>query len=256
MLIISLNINDFGGVNKHLADYDWDWNLWKKVNKTSVIFNLKKLIEAKKPSVFIVQEFELNNSDEPMSFINWMKNKGYSVKGIIPRHRISMTLFFVKFNNVSKIDVAHSVTGLTARDYAIRIDDYIIYGTHVPLNSKSRPTIREDYWEEIIKFYKRHVKEKVLLIGDFNTYDKSSDAYKKYQKLLDQGAYDLWIKLGNPDNTPTEFKYRNRLDYVFISPSVEEYVLSMNIDKNLMDVDKISDHAAILLELKEIKTIN
>lgn len=30
MLIISLNINDFGGVNKHLADYDWDWNLWKK----------------------------------------------------------------------------------------------------------------------------------------------------------------------------------------------------------------------------------
>ena len=48
----------------------------------------------------------------------------------------------------------------------------------------------------------------------------------------------------------TEVKYHNRLDYVFISPSVEENVVSMDIDANIMDKDKISDHAAVLLELK------
>ena len=55
---------------------------------------------------------------------------------------------------------------------------------------------------------------------------------------------------GKPNSTPTEVKYHNRLDYVFISPSVEENVVSMDIDANIMDKDKISDHAAVLLELK------
>lgn len=260
MIIISLNINDFGGVDEQLMRYKRinymgkeviNWNSWKKIDKTYIINKLKDYIIEKNPTVFIFQEFELNNSDEPMVFIDWMKKKGYEVKGAIPEYRISMTIVFVKSDyDSSEVNIVHDNTKIDARDYAIKIGEYIIYGTHIPLNSKARPTIREDYWDEIIRFYEKYKDEKVILIGDFNTCDKSTEAYKKYQLLLNKGANDLWIKQGKSDFTPTERKYRNRLDYVFISPSMEGNVESMDIDTDIMDIDKISDHAAIILEIK------
>lgn len=260
MLIISLNINDFGGAYEQLACYKkinykgnevTDWNSWKKISKSHIIAKLQKYILKKKPTVIFLQEFELNNSDEPMNFINWMKEKGYEVKGVMPSYHISITIVFVKNDcNSSKINIVHDKTELDARDYAIKIREYVIYGTHVPLNSKTRPSIREDYWDEILAFYEQYKTEKIILMGDFNTYDKSSDAYKKYQQLLNNGASDLWLKLGKADSTPTEKKYRNRLDYVFVSQSMEKCVESMDIDIDIMDVDEISDHAAIILEIK------
>ena len=63
MIIISLNINDFGGTNEHLACHKktnyygkevTDWNSWKKVSKTYVINKLKDLVLQKKPTVFIL----------------------------------------------------------------------------------------------------------------------------------------------------------------------------------------------------------
>lgn len=259
MLIISLNINDFGGVNEQLANYRkinyygrtiTDWDFWRKIEKTIIIKKLKNIIREKQPTIFILQEFELNNSEEPMSFIDWMKDNGYKVKCAMPEYKISMTLLFVKNKKVTQIHISHSKTKIDARDCAIKIENYIIYGTHVPLNSKSRPTIREDYWDEIIDFYEEYKMNQIVLIGDFNTYNEASRAYAKYKKLLGKGALDLWLHQGKPNSTPTEVKYRNRLDYVFISPSVEENVVSMDIDANIMDKDKISDHAAVLLELK------
>lgn len=121
----------------------------------------------------------------------------------------------------------HSKTGLTARDYAIKIEDYIIYGTHVPLNSANRPNVREDYWEEIIDFYNSYKEDKLILLGDFNTYIES-EAYRRYQELLECGAYDLWLRQGKSNSTPTELKHRGRLDYIFISPSAEEGVVSFS----------------------------
>lgn len=259
MLIIGLNINDFGGTDEHLANYKkinyyrkecFDWATWRKIPKTHIIDKLKEIVLLKKPTVFILQEFELNNSKEPMDYIIWMKKKGYTVKGVMPSYKVSMTLFFVKDESLSEIAITHSKTGLTARDYAIKIKDYIIYGTHVPLNSDKRPTIREDYWDEIIDFYDNYKEDKLILLGDFNTYNESSEAYKRYQKLLEHGAYDLWLRQGKPNSTPTELKHRGRLDYIFISPSAEDGVIAMDIDTNTMDKDKISDHAALILELK------
>ena len=110
MLIISLNINDFGGVNEQLANYRkinyygrtvTDWDFWRKIEKTIVIKKLKNIIREKQPTIFILQEFELNNSEEPMSFIDWMKDNGYKVKGAMPEYKISMTLLFVKNEKVT-----------------------------------------------------------------------------------------------------------------------------------------------------------
>lgn len=185
-----------------------------------------------------------------MDLIRWIEDNGYHTKGILPSYRLSETLLFVKSDNCSTVPVSHRKTGVTARDCAVKVENYIIYGTHVPNDSKARPRIREDFWDEIIEFYEKHKLEKIIMIGDFNTFDKSSVAYEKYLKLIDKGAHDLWLRLGNPDETPTEKKHRGRLDYIFISPSVEEDVLSMYIDCDIMDKEEISDHAALYCELK------
>ena len=259
MIIISLNINDFGGTTEHLACYKkinyygnkvTDWDSWKQLPKTDIVDKMKKLVSEKNPTVLILQEFELNNSKEPMDFIKWMQDNGYTVKGGMPKYKVSMTVFFVKCEKISDIEVMHKNTDITARDYAIKIGDYIVYGTHVPLNSERRPAVCEDYWDEIIDFYNKYKSQKLILLGDFNTYAQSTNAYKKYQKLLDDGAYDLWLRQGKPNSTATELRFRGRLDYIFISPCAEEYVISMDIKQNVMDVDKISDHAALILELK------
>lgn len=255
MRIISLNINDFGGTQEHLACYKnsrnhTNWNAWRNVPKTHVIDKLKYLVLHKDPTVFILQEFELNNSNEPMEFIKWMDENGYVVKGAMPKYKVSTTIFFIKKEPISEVDITHGDTELDARDFAIKIRDYIIYGTHVPLNSAMRPTVRENYWDEIIAFYNKHKEDNLVLLGDFNTFDESTEAYGKYQHLLKCGAYDLWLRRGNPKDTPTELKFRKRLDYVFISPRVEKNVVSMDIDLDTMDKEKITDHAALILELK------
>lgn len=255
MLIISLNINDFGGVNNYLAKLKskngrQDWESWAKIDKSKPVEKLMHFVEDKQPNVLVLQEYEVNNSRESMDFIEWMKKRGYKICGNIPDYKASMTILFAQSNNcIEDICVSHNNTRLNFRDYAIRIEDYIIYGTHVPLNSKQRPTIREDYWDEIIDFYEENKNQKIILIGDFNTYDKSSEAYKRYKKLLELGACDLWIGLENSDNTPTQILYRNRLDYIFISPSVEKHVMSMDIDTKLMDNGEMSDHAPLILKL-------
>ena len=53
MIIVSLNINDFGGINEHLANYKrfnykgdkvTDWGAWKKIEKTTIIDKVKNFI--------------------------------------------------------------------------------------------------------------------------------------------------------------------------------------------------------------------
>ena len=203
------------------------------------------------PDIIIMQEYTINSKDAKL-FKREMEVNGYVLESeeTTPRSRPSMTIFFVRKSTIPAHTYVYTGHKLNARAYSIKVDDIIIYGTHVPLNSKTRPTIREDYWDEIIAFYKKHKDNKLILLGDFNTYDESSEAYKRYLKLLDCGAYDLWLRQGKSKSTQTELKYRNRLDYIFISPSVEDNVVLMDIDLNTMYQDKISDHAALILELK------
>ncbi len=60
----------------------------------------------------------------------------------------------------------------------------------------------------------------------------------------------MWLEKGKSDETPTEYKYRNRIDYVFVSNVIDKSSMTMDIDVDLMDIEKVSDHAAIILELK------
>ncbi len=215
MTIISLNINNFGGATNHLAcykkynyinQYVINWDRWRDENEKfqySIIDKIKKMISDKKPAVVIFQEYELNNSKGPMVFIEYMKSKGYQVMGVIPKFKASITLFFVKNTNPKEVKIPIIEirrNELSARDYAIKYGGYIIYGTHVPYQDGPRA----EFWDDILRFYDAHNNEKVILLGDFNTFDKSTPAYQKYQKLLNKGAIDLWLEQGGNNNTATE----------------------------------------------------
>lgn len=264
MKILSLNINDFGGLSEHLFSREYrkangytDWGKWSKVTEEiqmGVVGKLTKLITETDPDVCVFQEFEINNSIHPKNFIETMKEKGYDAIGIGSIHyKASITMLFVKspiMNKKQVIDVKHPITELTARDCAIRYENgdesYVIYGTHVPYGGSRRV----GFWDEIIEFYKKNEKENLILIGDFNTFSTTTSAYQKYKDLLELGATDLWLKQGGTHCDKTELNHSSRLDYVFLSPSaINNCRATMEV---IIDRD-LSDHAALILDINNIK---
>lgn len=257
--ILSWNINDFGGTKYHLAETrkgKWiDWEKWSNIKKSQTIKKIKAYIKNVNPTILIFQEFEVNATKDSSEFIEWMKQMGYIFEREESTKKLSMTVMFIKTDlKYEKVETGHY---LNARAFAIRFNykhkNYVLYGTHVPLNSQYRKNVREDYWKEIINFYERlkeHNEENIIMLGDFNTSDKSSEAYKLYQNLIsEKHAVDLWLHLNNPDNTSTEKKYRNRLDYAIVSPNILEENITMEIDQDIMDEDEASDHAPLLVKI-------
>lgn len=266
MRIMSLNINDFGGVTEKLmgqkiVNYQGkeciDWKYWEYyIEKDSKVKEMKEHIREQNPDVVILQEYECNNSIEPKDFIAWMNRKGYEVYGNIPNYKISMTLMFSKRKCI-RLSIPHKT--VTANDVAIKIDDLIIYGVRIPLNSSQRPTVREDYWDEILRFCESHLEEKIILIGDFNTYDNSGNnvnAFMKKEELLSKFGVDLWLELGNSYDTPTQKPNMSRLDYVFITKNNVKGTKMSLIPENDGDfIDNeiwaLSDHRMIVVDIEE-----
>ena len=67
-------------------------------------------------------------------------------------------------------------------------------------------------------------------------------------RLLDEGAVDLWIAAGNDEDTPTEAQFGGRIDYAIASPSLAKKVEKIEIDPFPMN-EGISDHAAIIVDI-------
>lgn len=252
MKVLNININNFGGSEKQLMAYKKinnkgieviDWKRWAEIDKTSQVDNFCSYIDEQKPDIVVLQEFELNNSVESYNFIDWMKEKGYEFICESYKFKLSMTVMFVLKKEFFSYKFIESPHDRSARSCAIKAGSYIIYGTHVPSKYD------ENYWTELISFYNKFKKEKLILIGDFNVYAEGTKSKAKYNELINNGAIDLWLKQGNPNSTPTEKKYKGRLDYVFTSPEAYNDVLSMDIHQKTM-CKNISDHAALILEIE------
>lgn len=252
MKVLNININDFGGSEKQLMackkiNYKGteviDWKTWAEIDKTSQVDRFCSYIDEELPDIVVLQEFELNNSIESYNFIDWMKEKGYKFIYEAYKYKLSMTVMFVLKKESFSYEFIKSPHDRSARSCAIKTGSYIIYGTHVP------PEYDENYWTELISFYNKFKKEKLILIGDFNVYVEDTKSKAKYNELINNGAIDVWLKQGNPNSTPTEKKYGGRLDYAFTSPEAYKNILSMVIDPKTM-YENISDHAALILEIE------
>ncbi|WAA08958.1 hypothetical protein [Fervidibacillus albus] len=245
MRILSLNINNFGGLkNKEQYKRTGQLQKWNNLNKTNVATAIFTYIQQEIPDIVILHEFEMNTGLSNQ-FIKSLNDIGY---GIIPYDENkfknpSITIMFVRKEWLyEKLDNPHkSKTGKILRASVIKVADCIIYGVHVPLKNGMV------FWDELIDFYKIHREEKIVIIGDLNVYDLGTKQKQKYLELLKSNAIDAWREKGNPNSTKTHIAGR-RLDYAIMSPTLYKYLNSIRIDPYLMNYGK-TDHAALIIEI-------
>ena len=234
MKIISLNVNDFGGCCKHLEEYKNKYGYhaiskWDGLNKEEDIQGIFSFIENANPEVIVLQEFDIN-STEAKKFTGMLEKKGYELKSEPPSKRPSMTVMFVKRNICYKeIKTCHFKRSLRA--YAIEIEDYIIYGTHVP------PKYDEVFWDEIEEFWNDYKEHKFVMIGDINTINFRNN--ERLNKLL-FNAIDVWRAKGN------EEKISIAGDYAVISSNIDIETVGIRKEESLCNY---TDHPAMILTL-------
>ncbi|MDQ0154124.1 hypothetical protein [Robertmurraya andreesenii] len=245
MKILSLNINNFGGLkSKEQYKKENKYSEWGTLDKTSEATEILAYIQQEKPVIVILHEFELN-TEITEKFIGCMKEVDYE---IVPYEKNnfknpSITIMFVKKELLytKLVNPHNSKSNKTLRASVIKVADCIVYGVHVP------PTYDNNFWEELIDFYKEKQGQKLVIIGDYNVYDLGTEQKKKYLQLLALNAKDAWLEKGYPNSTMTHIKGR-RLDYAIMSPSLYECLNSIRIDSYLLNNDK-TDHAALIIEI-------
>jgi len=234
MKIISLNVNDFGGYDKHLEKYKIDYgyraiSMWDSIDKGRNVQGILDFIDENNPDIIVLQEFDIN-SNEAMEFTAKMKSKDYELQSEAPSKRPSMTVMFIKKDVCYKeIKTCHLERSLRA--YAIEVRDYIIYGTHVP------PKYDKVFWDEIEKLWFVYKEKNFVMIGDINTINFRNK--ERLNKLL-LNAIDVWNAKGN------EEKISVAGDYAIISTNIEIEKIGIDVDKSLCNY---TDHPAVILSL-------
>lgn len=250
--IVAINVNDFGGQTRCLMNhryynnrdrrYHIDWKYWaKQVDKSETWNSLKKYLLKKAPDVLVVEEM-LISCYESIDFIGELEKMGYSyVEECLPeRGNYSLTMTF--FRN-GKPEYISSPGGYREnRTVVLRDDKLLICGTHFPCESDNV------FLKYMGDFVIDHLGEDILLIGDLNANDPTKGNKQLVNKLLDEGAVDLWTATGHDENTPTEAKFQGRLDYAIASPSLAKRVEHIEIDPFLMDAG-VTDHAAVIVDI-------
>lgn len=235
MKILDININDFGGTFFHLEEYKKIYRngylkRWDDLDKSQEINGILDCIESNSPDIVVMQEYDIN-SKEAKYFENKMESNGYELKSELTRYqRPSMTIFFIKKAlDYAYVSVGHTKNG---RAYAIKTEDTILYGTHIP------PKYDKQFWQELHDFVAKHKSEKFLLIGDFNTINyKNMEELRKL--IFINNAIDVWKEKGN------EKPISDIGDFAIISNSIE-------LDK--VDIDSFddgnTDHPVIVVSIE------
>lgn len=255
MRIISLNVNNFGGlVSKPLIkDYLYNekplWDDWNKAvmawrekikweNNVSVIADYVRDFD-----VIVFQEVDTNseafkklikNLDEHfIVYPNKTEGKDYCI-GFK-----SITVMFIKrcFNYTIMAD---NYSAKKMKNVEINIDNKNIIGLHITMGDT-------DYWDSLIKHYNRLKDKKVLIIGDLNVYDRGTKQKEKFLELLNCGAIDAWVQKGNSMHRATS-NTEKRIDYAIMSPLFYEELVDITIDDVLRN-KAITDHSAISISI-------
>lgn len=264
MKILSININNLAGNTSErkplLKDYKecsfykilskWgkDVDFWRNEYHENLIENANKLLSYIKkvnPDIIVFQEYDytskpskfLGSCLKDLSYIEVLPDAG-NIKST--RGRKSITLMFIKDRDI----VSYSNTGKienNLRWVKVEIGDTLIAGVHFPLGGDF-----EDYWEELKRVYLKYKHRKLVVIGDFNVYAENTPRRVLLDELLSLGLKDLWLSLGNPNDTVTHLK--SRLDYAFVTDKVFSLNPKASIDNNPVK-EGFSDHSALIVEI-------
>lgn len=280
MKVLSLNVNGFMGVNTKNVDVeirdmikcsqkypDLCMKIFDKENRNQeAIDGIKSLIDKENPDIIILQEYR-RNFPSAKAFERDMQNKGYA--GPLTHQEESKykfgfsTAIYIKeelkekcvYKKENDLECKLSFVNCNDRVYSIGMNGFVIVGVHIPLNNSGRPKIREETWDEVIKYVgcECNSQKKIIFIGDFNTYDSNTAAYDKKQQMLDNNVEDIWLNSGNSELTPTQKPHMRRLDYVFTTVACAEHKINMRLipdnDEEFIGSWNLSDHRAIVVEI-------
>lgn len=126
---------------------------------------------------------------------------------------------------------------------------------------------KELLWDEVIAYARQHHDQQVILLGDFNTglpedaqgtpfvlsdyirvlrLEKYLDTWRKIHPKARE--YTWYTKRKNKETVTSDDYNGFRLDYIFVSPSLRDYVLDARHVHDVR-VSKISDHAIVIADV-------
>ena len=201
-----------------------------------------KYIEDKQPDILIVNEMIVSPL-ERIDFISRMAEQGFSYfDETIPSGKYSFTMMFYKNVKCSLLTSPNSGYREN-RSILYLVEGIYINGTHFPQESDTK------FLNDVELFCKARKRDNVMIIGDLNANNISRGNKQLVERLKTYGYVDVWVQMGNPDDTATEAKYRGRLDYAIASEAVYESISNIEIDTMPMDCG-MTDHAAVIIDVQ------
>ncbi|MFC6292264.1 hypothetical protein BHU61_00405 [Macrococcus epidermidis] len=236
-MILSLNVNKFGGNKGNAEGHDWSHDyidsIIEFINEQHITSNdciiLQEVNMKLEPFTYFIKQLPTNLIVHPPSNIKIKKPLGCT---------IAITTKYSPWTQKDSID-----DGINFYNKTIHLQNVetnlSVMGVHMPSADTSNDELGKKLWDNLIEF--SETNNKFLIIGDFNVYKEGDENYEVFNKLSKNYELDAWIQSGNDKSTRT-FVGNTRIDYALTNVSFK----TIDITNHLIDND-ISDHEAIMI---------
>lgn len=250
MKIYTWNVNGFNACNQKLGFSD--------VIKDS-------------PDFICLQEIKLSYPNDLITFETMAYECYYSLSTRKGRNGVAV------FSRTKPINIFYSINfkdfDNDGRFVMLEYPDYILINVYMPHGGRAKENIdyKLESYKRLIKYMKRHVQKKCILVGDFNIAHTQLDAKRAKQnvnntmfteeeraiftELLSIGLVDTYREQHIEKQEYTWWPYafsareRNigwRIDYILASKSIDKKNYEVTIHKEIHG----SDHCPISLNLR------
>ena len=231
MKIISLNVNNFGGKSpKPLlrkfrrpgVEYDFQtWNAevdyWRISHRDAIERNVRA-IAAYLSAYDVVFLHEVDTNCDSWRLLLDTTKESFALElangmpeSAVRRGRKSISCVLIKKGLEYKMPLDNPWD--SQRHIILDVGGVRLIGVHMSYSLLD--------WDILIRQFEKKKADDVLIIGDLNVYARDNDRREKFDALQEAGAVDLWLRQGEPDDTPTA-DTNCRIDYALASESLAE----------------------------------